>query len=301
MLLAAIWGASFLFMRLSAREFGPVPLIATRVGIGAAFLLIVLIARGGVRDLRTHAARLMVLGALSSALPFSLFAYAVLSVTAGFASVLNATVPLFGAIVAYLWLGDRLGRSRTVGLFVGFAGVLVLVWPEISFGSHGNAWAVLAGLSAALLYGVSASYTKRTLSQVDPLVNAAGSQITATIWLAIPAFVYWPALNPSPTGWASAIALGVACTGVAFILFFRLIARVGPAKAITVTYLIPAFGVLWGYVILDEPVTARMLAACAVILAGTTLASGVGQPLLLYLGGLSRSGQTRSPGHGAQG
>ena len=215
------------------------------------------------------------LGALSAAVPFSLFAYAVLSITAGFASVLNATVPLFGALVAYMWLGDKLGRVRSLGLVIGFAGVLVLVSDKVSFARGGSGWAVLAALAASFLYGISASFTKKYLSDVDPLINATGSQIAATAVLLIPAIVYWPETNPSPLGWASAIVLGIVCTGIALALFFRLIARIGPAKAITVTYLIPVFGVLWGFLFLDEPVSRRMLAGCGVILLGTSLASGV--------------------------
>ena len=262
-------------MRVAAPEFGPVPLIAMRVGIAAVFLLVVLALRGGWRELYTNGWSLVVLGLLTSAVPFSLFAYAVLSLTAGFASVLNATVPLFGALVAYIWLGDKLGRMRVVGLAVGFAGVLVLVRDKFSFGAGGSGWAVLAGLGAAVLYGIAASYTKKYLSKVDPLINATGSQVAASGFLVIPAVLYWPERNPSLTSWASAIALGVACTGIALILFFRLIDRIGPAKAITVTYLIPVFGVLWGLLFLDEPVTRNMIIGCAIILLGTGLANGL--------------------------
>ena len=276
LLLAAIWGASFLFMRIAAPEFGPVPLIATRVAVAAAFLLVVVIVRGGARQLYVHARPLIALGFVSSALPFSLFAYAVLSITAGFASVLNATVPLFGALVAYAWLGDKLGRLRTLGLVVGFAGVIVLVWGKVSFTSGGSGWAIVAGLTAALSYGISASFTKKVLSDVDPLINATGSQIAAAGLLVIPAFAYWPDSSPSGLSWISAIVLGTICTGFALYLFFHLIARIGPSKAITVTYLMPAFGVFWGYVFLDEPVTASMLTGCAIILLGTGLGSGVG-------------------------
>jgi len=275
LLLAAIWGASFLFMRVAAPEFGPIPLIATRVTVAAAFLLAGLAMRGGWRKLIRNGPKLLVLGPLTSAVPFSLFAYAVLSLTAGFASVLNATVPLFGALIAYVWLGDKLGPARVVGLAVGFAGVIVLVRDKLSFTSGGSGWAVLAGLGASVLYGVAASYTKKYLSSADPFINATGSQFAAALFLLIPAVVYWPAVNPSFVSWASAMALGVACTGVAFILFFRLIKRIGPAKAITVTYLIPVFGVLWGLLFLNEPVSADMLAGCAIILLGTGLASGL--------------------------
>jgi drug/metabolite transporter (DMT)-like permease len=275
LLLAAIWGASFLFMRIAAPEFGPVPLIATRVSIAAVFLLVVLTVRGGIRDLYRHAPALIFIGAFSSALPFSLIAYAVLYVTGGFASVLNATVPLFGALVAYFWLGESFGPMRALGLGVGFLGVLVLVWGNISFAPGGSGWAVLAGLSASVLYGIVASFTKKYLSDVDPLISATGSQTAATIILVIPAIIYWPASTPSPLSTISALALGIVCTGIALVFFFRLISRVGPAKAITVTYLIPAFGVFWGYLFLDEPVTVNMLAGCGVILLGTALANGL--------------------------
>ena len=262
-------------MRVAAPEFGPIPLISMRVGIAAAFLLVVLAVRGGWRQLYENGPSLIVLGALTSAVPFSLFAYAVLSLTAGFASVLNATVPLFGALVAYAWLGDKLGLLRVLGLAVGFAGVLVLVRDKFSFGTGGSGWAVLACLSASFLYGVAASFTKKYLSKVDPLINATGSQVAATAFIMIPAMLYWPDRNPSLTSWLSAIALGVACTGIALVLFFRLIERIGPAKAITVTYLIPVFGVLWGLLFLHEPVTVNMLVGCAIILLGTGLANGL--------------------------
>jgi drug/metabolite transporter (DMT)-like permease len=275
LVLAAIWGASFLFMRIAAPEFGPIPLVATRVGIAAAFLLAILTAGGRTRQLRAHTGPLILLGVLSAAVPFTLFAYAVLSLTAGLTSVLNATAPLFGALVAYFWLGDRLRRVQILGLTIGFAGVIVLVSDKISFAQGGSGWAILAALAASLLYGISASFIKKQLSGVNPLVNATGSEVAATALLLIPAIVYWPAASPSPLAWASAISLGILCTGVALALFFRLIGRIGPAKAITVTYLIPVFGVLWGFVFLDEPVTVRMLAGCAVILLGTSMASGM--------------------------
>jgi drug/metabolite transporter (DMT)-like permease len=275
LLLAAIWGGSFLLMRIAAPEFGPVPLIATRVVIAAAFLLVVVASRGGARQIYEHAFPLIVMGGLASALPFSLYAYALLSITGGFASVLNATVPLFGAVVAYIWLRDRLSPTRIAGLVVGLAGVVVLVWGKVSFTTGGSGWAILAGLTAALCYGIAASFTKRKLSHVDPLVTAAGSQAAAAVLLAVPAVIYWPAARPSTLSWISAIVLGILCTGVALYLFFHLIARVGPSKAITVTYLMPAFGVFWGYLILDEAVTLNMLVGCAVILVGTGLASGV--------------------------
>src|SRR5688572_23302301 len=175
-LLGAIWGASFLFMRVAVPEFGPIPLIAARVGIAAAFLLVILMKRGGSRALYANAAPLSILGAFNSAIPFTLFAFAVLSVTAGFAAVLNSTAPLFGAFVAFVWLRDRPSPTRIAGLIVGFVGVLVLVSGRLSMtAADGGGVAVLAGLSAAFLYGVAANYAKRRLGGVDSLVIATGS------------------------------------------------------------------------------------------------------------------------------
>ena len=282
-LLGAIWGASFLFMRIAAPEFGPIPLIATRVGVAAAFLLGVLGWRGRVSGLRGHAGHLTVLGALNSAIPFTLFAFAVLSLTAGFAAVLNSTAPLFGALVAFLWLGDAPTKMRLAGLAVGFGGVLILVWPRLAVRGDGGALAVLAGLTAAVLYGIAANYVKRKLHGVQPLVIATGSLIAATVLLLIPAVLSWPALSPRPTSWLSALVLGVVCTGVAYILYFRLLDRIGAARTLAVTYLIPAFGVWWGYLFLDETLSANMVIGCAVILLGTGLATGM---VKLPIGGI---------------
>ena len=275
LVLGAIWGASFLFMRIAAPEFGAVPLIAARVGIAALFLILVFARRGGLDRLFANAARLTFLGAINSAIPFSLFAYAVLSVTAGFAAVINSTAPLFGALVAFVWLRDRLAPTRVVGLIVGFAGVLVLVWGRVAVAGNGGRAAVLAGLTAAVLYGISANYVKKRLSHVEPLVSATGSLIAATILLAPVAFMAWPHTSPSRISWISAVLLGVICTGIAYILYFRLLSRIGPSKTLAVTYLIPAFGVLWGHLLLHEPVTASMMLGCAIILIGTTLATGM--------------------------
>jgi drug/metabolite transporter (DMT)-like permease len=272
--LGAIWGASFLFMRIAAPQFGPVPLIATRVGIAAVFLLGVLARRGGVRRLAANAAPLTILGAVNSAIPFTLFAYAVLTVTAGFAAVLNSTAPLFGALVAFAWLRETPARLRVAGLAIGFTGVLILVSDKLSFSANGGAWAVLAGLSASVLYGISANYTKKRLSGVDPLVIATGSLTAATLLLLVPAVMYWPATTPTSASWISTVLLGIVCTGVAYVMYFRLLGRIGPARALTVTYLIPLFGTLWGYALLDEAITSRMALAGGVIFLGTALATG---------------------------
>ncbi|RPI50211.1 MAG: DMT family transporter, partial [Acidobacteria bacterium] len=244
------------------------------VSFGALFLLAVLARRGGFYRIYRNARPLMFLGTFNSAVPFTLFAYAVLSVTAGFAAVLNSTAPLFGALVAFTWLRETPARTRLLGLMVGFAGVLILVWDRLSFSNSGGTRAVLAGLTAAFLYGIAANYTKKRLSGVDPLVIATGSLIAATAFLVPAALMYWPRTPPNAASWISAILLGTICTGVAYMLYFRLLARVGPSRALTVTYLIPVFGLLWGYVFLDEAITPRMAVACSVIFVGIALATG---------------------------
>lgn len=274
LILGVIWGASFLFMRVAAPEFGALALVEIRVATAAVFLIAALAWRRGMSDLPGAAVPLTIIGVFSSALPFVLFAYATLSITAGTAALLNASAPLFGALVAYAWLHDKLTVSRAIGLAVGFGGVLLLAWDKISFDGGGSTLAILAGLGASLSYGVGVNYTKKKLGQVSPLAAATGSQIAAALLLLPLAVAHWPGIMPSLKSWLSVIALGMVGTGIANALYFRLIARIGPAKAIAVTYLIPLFGMLWGMIFLHEPVTAAMLAACAVILLGTAMATG---------------------------
>jgi drug/metabolite transporter (DMT)-like permease len=281
LLLAAIWGASFLFMRLGAAEFGAVALTALRVAGAALCLAPLVLWRGQRHALRGRVASIALIGVVGSALPYALFALAALSINAGLSSILNATAPLWGAVVAWLWLGDRLSASRLLGLALGFAGVLGLAWDKASLrpGEHGvsAAVAIAACLAATLCYGIAVHLTKRRLSGVPPLAVAAGTQAAAALALALPALWWWPSRLPGAAAWGSALALSLLCTGVAMVLYFRLIARIGPARAITVTFLIPVFGVLWGAVFLGEAVTPAMLLGGAVVLAGTALATGAVQ------------------------
>jgi drug/metabolite transporter (DMT)-like permease len=274
-LLAALWGASFLFTRIAAPAFGPLALAELRVAIAAVILVPLLAWRAGLSDLHIHRARFLLLGAVNTAIPFSLFAYAALSITAGLASILNATAPLFTALVAWLWLRERLTPTQWLGMGIGMAGVAWLSVGKAPFSAGGHGWAIAAALMATLSYGLSASVAKRCFSGVRPLAVAAGSQTAAAVLLLPFALAFRPAGAIRAGDWAAAIALGVFCTGLAYILYFRLIARVGPAQAMTVTFLIPAFAMLWGALILGESVTLTMLAGCAVILAGTALATGL--------------------------
>lgn len=276
--LAALWGASFLFMRLGAAEFGPVALAAVRVAGATLCLLPLLALRGQFGVLLRHWKPILVVGLINSALPFLLYSYAALSISAGLSSIFNAATPLFGALIAWAWLRDRLTPPRVAGLAIGFAGVLWLAWDKASFKPGGSGWAVLACLGATLCYGLAASFTKKHLSGVAPLAVATGSQLGATLALALPALWWWPAVAPSPTAWGAAALLAVLCTGIAYVLYFRLIAHIGAANAITVTFLIPVFAVGWGWLFLAEQPTGAMALGCAVILLGTGLATGVIRP-----------------------
>lgn len=268
--MAALWGGSFLFMRIAVPDFGPVPLIFVRVLIGAGCLLPILIARGEWPGLRRHWRSLLLLSALNAAVPFPLFAYATGQLSAGFASILNATAPLFAAVVAALWLGDRLRPAALVGLALGFAGVVLLAGDLPRLGP-GAGLAIGAALLASLCYGISASFVKRRLADASSWVTTTGGFGLAVPLLAPATAFTWPAEWPGARAWWAVVILAIACTSIPNIFYFRLLQRAGPTRAMAVAFLIPAFGMLWGVLFLDETVSPRMLAGCAVILLGTGL------------------------------
>lgn len=278
-MLAAIWGASFLLMRISTVEFGPLPTAAVRVGIAALFLFPLVCLRGLLPDLKRHWRRVFFVGVLNSGIPFACFAFALLSITTGLSAILNATVPMFGALVAWLWLKDKPDASRILGLVLGFAGVALLAWDKASFKPDASGiapgWAVLACLLACICYATAASYTKRYLTGIPPLVTAAGSQIGATLGLALPALWLWPAQMPGAKAWLALLVVGVLCSGLAYILFFRLIENAGPPRALSVTFLVPVFAIFYGAVVLGEVVTPWMLLCAVVIVCGTALSTGL--------------------------
>lgn len=282
LLLAAIWGGSFLFMRLGAAEFGPFALAGLRV-LGASLLLVpLLLRRGEWGHMRRHWRSIAVVGIANSAVPFLCFAYAAQAITGGLSAIFNATTPLWGVLIGWAWLKDRPGHWRLAGLAVGFAGVLWLAWDKADFrpgagGTH-TALAVAACLLATGMYGLAANLTKRHLTGVPPLALATGSQLSATVVLAPLMLWHWPATPPGAVPWAAVVALALLCTGVAYILYFRLIAAIGATHALGVTYLIPAFAIAWGGLFLGETVDATMVGACGLILLGTALVTGLWQP-----------------------
>ncbi len=277
--LAAIWGASFLFTLLGAREFGAIATAGLRVLVAALFLLPLLTVKGHLPGLRQHWRLTFFVGLLNSAIPFACFSYAILSITTGLSSILNATVPMFGALVAWIWLKDRPNGLRILGLAIGFLGVILLAAGKASFkpnaSGSSSGLAIIACLFACLCYGIAASFTKRFLTGIPPLVTAAGSQCGATLGLALPMLWLWPAQAPSLNAWLAIGVLGELCTGVAYVLYFRLIANAGPSRTLTVTFLIPVFAVVYGVAFLGEAITLWMVLCGAVIICGTALSSGL--------------------------
>jgi drug/metabolite transporter (DMT)-like permease len=247
--------------------------------VASLCLLPVLLWQGHGRTLLRHWKQLWVVGMLNSGIPFACFSFALLSISSGLSSILNATVPLFGALIAWVWLRDRPSGSRMVGLAIGFLGVALLAWDKASFKPDANGlssgWAILACLLACVCYGISASYTKRHLGGLPTLVTAAGSQLGAAVGLALPTWWLWPARMPGHTAWAAVLAVGVFCTGMAYVLFFSLIEKVGPARAITVTFVVPVFAVVYGVILLGETVTPWMVFCGAIIVCGTALSANL--------------------------
>ena len=230
--------------------------------------------------LRGQWPKLFLVGSLNTAIPFVLFGYATLTLSAGLTSILNTTTPMFGVVVAYLWFKDKLSMNAVFGILLGCLGVYLLMYDKIAVtpvpGEESNILLpVLAVMGAALCYAISANFTKRYLSHIKPLAQASGSQVAATVLLAPVSVFFLPQAVPSPLAITSVVLLGTVCTGIAYIIFFRLIAALGPANAMSVTYLIPVFGVFWGAVFLNEVVTASMLLGGGCILTGVALITGV--------------------------
>lgn len=295
LLLGILWGASFLFMRIGAAEFGALPTAAVRVGIATLFLMPLLLMRGEWSTFRQHWKPALGIGILSSGLPFAFFAFALLTINSGLAAVVNATVPMFGALVAWAWFGDKPGGSRIAGLVIGFAGVAMLAGRGAGFHSGADEtaarWAVAACLAACICYAFAASLTRKHLTGVPALATATGSQIGATLALALPALWLWPEEMPSLRAWLALAAVGIACTGLAYILFFRLIESAGPARALTVTFLVPVFALFYGAVFLGEEITQWMMLCAVVVVCGVALSTG----LVRWPAKLSSTASSRPP------
>ena len=269
--LSAIWGSSFLFLRLTSPVFGPIFLIEMRVLSGLAVLLPLVLFLGKLAEFQKHWKIIATVSLMNMAIPFCFFAFSAVYIGAGLLSIINATVPIFSACVAYVVYKERLSRGSLLGLLIGFLGVVVLMFnPGESFGSSG--WlAILSALLACLLYGTAINLTVNNLQGVSGLTITAGGLFVSSLVL-LP-FALWARPEVLPVGniWWSVFALGIVCTGFGFVMFYRLIDRIGAGRAIMTTYLIPVFSILWGNIFLGESVTLIMVLGCILVLLGVGL------------------------------
>ncbi len=270
--LAALWGGSFAFMRVAVAGLGPVWLAAMRVSLAFLALFALALARRQVPALRDRWPDFLVVGAINTALPFTLFSFAAQYLTASTAAILNATAPFFATIVAALWLKDRVTPAKIVGMILGIAGVALLVGWQPEPMTANKLVAVGACLAASLSYGVASVYAKARLTGLPSSSIALYSQMMA-MFILVPALPFVPPPGAvTPLVAANVLGLALASTAAAYLLYFKLIVNIGPARALTVTFLIPMFGVLWGLLFLDEKIGANSLLACALIVGGTWLA-----------------------------
>lgn len=271
-LLAAIWGGSFLFMRITVPAVGASTTVFVRLLLGALFLSAVCLVQGQRLALRSHWRSYVILGVLNTGLPFLLFGIAARSLPAGLLSILNATTTLWGAVIGAFWLRTPLNGKTVLGLLLGVSGVALLVGLDRAAARPGAGLAIACGLLAAFCYGVAAVYTRQA-SPVAPMANAQGSLWVATL-MVLPALLW----EPSKVTWSAPVAgallgLGVVCSGLAYLIYFRMLSRYGAQQVLTVAFLIPLFAVLWGVLFLAEPIGAGTLLGAPAVLAGTALVS----------------------------
>ena len=264
--LAAIWGASFLFIRIAAPAIGPIATADLRMLIAGAALVGYYALTGFDAQWRLRWREYLAIGALNSAAPFLLYAYAALELSVGLLAVLNATAPMWAALLGAFALRERLTMRRVAGLVVGTAGVVMVCGPEAS-----TRWlSIAAALGAALCYALTGIALRRWGQGASARGMAVGTQLAGGVLL-LPLFAAAPPANITPGVAAAMLALGVVCGAVAYILYFRLIADIGATGALTVTYLIPLFGVLWGALALGEAFTTARVLGALVVTLGTVL------------------------------
>jgi drug/metabolite transporter (DMT)-like permease len=272
LLLSSIWGASFLFIKLGVGALEPSVVAFARIFIGFLFLLALLPGRGGLSRLRGHLGALVVLGALNNAVPFWLLGFAETHIDSGLTGVIQAAAPIFTVILASrMDRTQRVTGVRLVGVAVGFVGVALLVGVQ----SGGDLVAALAVLGVALCYAASVLVAGLTVRELPPLQVSIGQMAFAAAMLAPFALSQLPAAAPPAKVWFAIAALGVLGSGVAYLLYFTIIASAGASRAILVTYLVPAFALVYGAVFLGESVTVTALVGLAFVLAGTALATGL--------------------------
>jgi len=270
-LLAAIWGSSFVFMRIIAPVLGPVVTADLRIFIAGLFLLTYSLFKGINLNWKKNWIRYLYIGVISLAIPFSLFSYAAMYIPASYSVVLNSTTPLFGVLLSALMLNEKITIFKVLGIFLGMTGVFVIADVKAASINAQFLISVLACLFAAALYAYNSIYVKLKASDISPMALSTGSQIFAGLALAtlIPVS---PVIKPvTMTVVLCLLALAIICTAVAMLLYYQLLESVGPTKSLTVTFLMPVFGIMWGAIFLNEIITFKMVMGSILILMGTGL------------------------------
>ncbi len=274
-LLSTLWGMSFIFMRVAVPEFGPIPLILVRMGVGALLLLPLLMTIKYMKLVWENKGSLFIVGLVNHVMPFCLLALATTQLEAGFTSLINATTPIFTALLGALFFTTPIQRQQYLGLALAFLGVYVLSANRLDFAIGGDGWFILAAMAATFCYGVATNYTKTRLSHLPPRVLAAGSVNMSALILLVPGVLLWPSDPISPLAWGNALSLAALSTTVAFLIYFGLIASAGATATSTVTFLVPVSALVWGWVLLGEVLTLQVIIGMVITLLGTAIATRV--------------------------
>ncbi|MDP4789971.1 MAG: DMT family transporter [Haliea sp.] len=275
LLLSSLWGFSFIFMRVAVPEFGALALMLVRMVLGTVLLLPLLLRRDYFRLLRLHAGPLFVVGLMNAALPYTFLALATLRLEAGVTSLINAATPICTALIGAAFFATPIMRQQVLGLALAFAGVGVLSAGRLDFSAGGDGWFILSALGATLCYGFAGNYSRTHLAHLPTRVLAAGTCATSSVILLLPGLLLWPAEPLSGMAWGAALGLGAISTAAALLLYFGLLASAGATASSTVTLLVPISALVWGFLLLQEPVTLQVLAGMAITWLGTGIATGV--------------------------
>lgn len=284
-LLSSLWGLSFIFMRVAVPEFGPIPLILVRMGVGALLLFPLLLGAGYLKLVWENKRELFLLGLVNHVLPFCLLALATTRLEAGFTSLINATTPIFTALIGALFFMTPVQRQQYIGLAIALLGVYILSANRLDFALGGDGWFILAVLGATFCYGIATNYSKTRLAHLPVRVLASGSVAMSALILLIPGLILWPSEPISALAWGNALGLAALSTTVAFLLYFGLISSAGATATSTVTFLVPVSALIWGFVLLGEVLTLQMLIGMVITLLGTAIATRI-----LYLRRRARTG-----------
>ena len=274
LLLSAIWGSSFLFLRIASPAFGPIFLIEMRVLSGLLVLLPVFFVMRKYQEFKLHWKMILLVSLLNMAIPFCFFAYSALNMGAGLLSIMNATVPIFTAMVGFLYFRQRLSQLGFAGLVVGLLGVAILMSESRAESGITSDLAIPAALFASILYGIAINLAAHKLQGVSGITITTGSLFFSSAILLPLAIRSRPEVIPEGVIWLSVLTLGIVCTGFGYVLFYRLIAEIGSQRAITTTYLIPLFSIFWGSLFLGETLTVAMFLGGVTVLLGVALTTG---------------------------